>query len=90
MNSNNAILSGATFARMENYSRLTLSSCYATRQLRDRQQGSFVISGMDVPNGVTYEFQGEPEHTRARNGAHALGRHLPLPLTSRLPLLCQR
>ena len=63
MNSNNAILSGATFARMENYSRLTLSSCYATRQLRDRQQGSFVISGMDVPNGVTYEFQGEPEVT---------------------------
>ena len=57
------ILSGATFARMANYSQLTLSGCYATQQFKDQEQGTTVISELDMPNGCSYEFLDEPEVT---------------------------
>jgi hypothetical protein len=53
---------GATFARMNGSNSLTLDKCYATYQM-NTPQGMFIVSEIDVPSGVTYEFQGEPDVT---------------------------
>lgn len=53
---------GATFASAASAELLTLENCYATYQMTTRQ-GTFIVNAMTVPDGVTYEFQGEPDVT---------------------------
>jgi hypothetical protein len=64
------ITTGATFARMSDYSKLTLQDCYATQYLSFMDgltlrgiQGTFVIDEIYAPEGGSYEFVGEPEVT---------------------------
>jgi len=54
------INSGASFARMSDYSLLTLTSCYTTRNM-NITQGSYLISEIHVPTGCSYEFISEPD-----------------------------
>ena len=57
------IMDGATFVRSDDSKvTITLENCYATMQMKTRQ-GTFVLNDMSVPEGVTFEFQGEPDVT---------------------------
>lgn len=48
-----------TYARMSNPSNLKMDDCYATQKLAE-SQGVTVLKEITVPEGVTYEFVGEP------------------------------
>ena len=51
---------GATFVRPANNKvKITLENCYATMQMKT-QQGTFIVNDMMVPEGVEFEFQGDP------------------------------
>ena len=49
-----------SFARMSNPGNLKLDKCYATQHVAEHQ-GQHVIGSIIVPDGVTYEFVGEPD-----------------------------
>ena len=64
------VSTGATFVRMADYSNLTLENCYTTHFLTylngltvAGKQGTFVVDEFFAPEGVSYEFIGEPDVT---------------------------
>ena len=64
------VSTGATFVRMADYSNLTLEDCYTTHFLTYMngltvagKQGTFVVDEFFAPEGVSYEFIGEPDVT---------------------------
>ena len=56
------VMDGCTFANVTSTKNLKLERCYTTMQMKTRQ-GTFILNKMIVPEGVTYEFQGEPDVT---------------------------
>lgn len=87
-----AIGTGATFARMSDYSQLTLQDCYTTQYLSFINglivggiQGTFVVDELFVPAGVSYEFVSNPDVTFNGRGYHRTGCWIRTTLDASVP-----
>ena len=67
----NLVRIGQNFARMSDYSKLTMEDCYTTFNFEAESpalalvgpQGTFVVDELYASEGVSYEFIGEPDMT---------------------------
>ena len=77
---------GQNFARMADYSKLTIEDCYTTYNFEaDGHQGTFVVDELFAPEGGSYEFVGEPDVTFNGRGYYKNGCWIRTTLDANIP-----
>ena len=82
----NLVRTGQNFARMADYSKLTIEDCYTTFNFEaGANQGTFVVDELFAPQGGTYEFVGEPDVTFNGRGYYKNGCWIRTTLDASVP-----
>ena len=85
----NLVRIGQNFARMADYSKLTIEDCYTTFNFTTEgtagQQGTIVVDELYAPEGGSYEFVGEPDVTFNGRGYYKNGCWIRTTLDASVP-----